>query len=358
MTAQIRIPGETLQRDRQDAQPDTDVLPAGYLMRPATLDDVEAAVAMFNACSRHLIGVDEFTVADYRREWTAPGLNLDTDVRVVVAPGGQIAGCMEVWDLWAPHVRVNVWQRVHPDHEGRGIGAALMRWAESRAHQAIDQAPDGARVSMSAHLLDADAAAQDVFRAAGFQSIRYSWRMHIDLDAPPPLPDWPEGIALRTLRVGQDERAVVQAVRDAFRDHWGYIERPFEDEFNVWQHHMFDSDDFDSTLCFLAVDGDQIAGVSLCRPKADDDPEMGWVGTLGVRRPWRRKGLGLALLRHSFGEFYRRGKRRAGLGVDAQNLTGATRLYEKAGMRVAHVYRLYEKELRPGEDLSTQTADA
>jgi len=74
-----------------------------------------------------------------------------------------------------------------------------------------------------------------------------------------------------------------------------------------------------------------------------------------VRRPWRRKGLGLALLLHSFGEFYRRGRRRVGLGVDAQSLTGATRLYEKAGMRVARVYNTYEKELRPGVDLSTQS---
>jgi ribosomal protein S18 acetylase RimI-like enzyme len=181
--------------------------------------------------------------------------------------------------------------------------------------------------------------------------------MHIDLDAPPPLPAWPEGVALRTLRVGQDERAVMRAVRDAFRDHWGYVERPFEDEYNFWQHHMFGDDDFDPTLCFLAMDGDRIAGVSLCQLKTDDDPEMGWVSTLGVLRPWRRRGLGLALLRHSFGQFYRRGKRRAGLGVDAQSLTGATRLYEKVGMHVARVYHTYEKELRRGEELSTQTVD-
>jgi mycothiol synthase len=83
------------------------------------------------------------------------------------------------------------------------------------------------------------------------------------------------------------------------------------------------------------------------------------VGTLGVRRPWRRRGVALALLQHSFGEFYRRGLRKAGLGVDASSLTGATRLYRKAGMRSdpAYQYDLYEKELRPGEDLLTQSLD-
>jgi ribosomal protein S18 acetylase RimI-like enzyme len=76
---------------------------------------------------------------------------------------------------------------------------------------------------------------------------------------------------------------------------------------------------------------------------------------LGVRRPWRKRGLGLALLHHSFNEFYRRGKRKVGLGVDAQNLTGALRLYEKAGMHVDQAYDTYEKELREGTEISVQS---
>jgi ribosomal protein S18 acetylase RimI-like enzyme len=76
-----------------------------------------------------------------------------------------------------------------------------------------------------------------------------------------------------------------------------------------------------------------------------------------VLRPWRRRGLGLALLRHSFQEFFRRGRRKVGLGVDASSLTGATRLYEKAGMRSDehHKSARFEKELRPGIDLSTKS---
>ena len=123
-----------------------ETLAGGYLMRPAMLDDLEASVAMFNACSRQLIGTDEFTVENYRNEWQAPGLNLETDIQVVVAPDGQIVGCMEVWDLSDPHVRVNVWGRVHPEHQGCGIGSVMVQWAEKRARQAIPKAPAGARV--------------------------------------------------------------------------------------------------------------------------------------------------------------------------------------------------------------------
>jgi ribosomal protein S18 acetylase RimI-like enzyme len=65
--------------------------------------------------------------------------------------------------------------------------------------------------------------------------------------------------------------------------------------------------------------------------------------------------LGLALLRHSFNEYYRRGKRKVGLGVDAENLTGALRLYERAGMHVHRQYNSYEKELRAGKEISVQS---
>ena len=70
---------------------------------------------------------------------------------------------------------------------------------------------------------------------------------------------------------------------------------------------------------------------------------MGWVDTLAVRRPWRRRGLGLALLLHSFRELRARGRERVGLGVDGENTTGAVRLYERAGMHVARRSDTYER---------------
>jgi ribosomal protein S18 acetylase RimI-like enzyme len=74
-------------------------------------------------------------------------LNLAEDRQVVIAPGGQLVGYMEVWDLFDPHTRINIWGRVHPDHQGRGIANSLLRWAEVRARQAIPRAPHGAAQS-------------------------------------------------------------------------------------------------------------------------------------------------------------------------------------------------------------------
>jgi ribosomal protein S18 acetylase RimI-like enzyme len=159
---------------------------------------------------------------------------------------------------------------------------------------------------------------------------------------------------LRTYNPGTDAEAVYRAEEDSFRDHFGFVEQSFEEGLKRWRH-FWEQEAFDPTLLFLAMDGDEIAGMNLCPPHSFEDPDMGWVGTLGVRRPWRKRGLGLALLRHSFNEFYRRGKRKVGLGVDAQNLTGALRLYESAGMHVHQAFDQYEKELRPGREISVQS---
>jgi mycothiol synthase len=178
--------------------------------------------------------------------------------------------------------------------------------------------------------------------------------MLIEMDAPVPEAVFPEGIVLRTYNPETDAEAVYRAETEAFRDHFGFVEEPFEEGLKRWMHFR-EYEGFDPTLFFLAMAGDEIAGFSLCRSHSFYDPDRGWVRSLGVRRPWRKRGIGLALLRHSFNEFYRRDKRKVGLGVDAQNLTGALRLYEGAGMRVDQAYDHYEKELRPGTEISVRS---
>jgi ribosomal protein S18 acetylase RimI-like enzyme len=179
--------------------------------------------------------------------------------------------------------------------------------------------------------------------------------MLINMDAPVPDAELPEGITLQTFNSETDAEAVYHAENDSFRDHFGYVEQPFEEGFKRFRHFVLDAQDFDPTLLFLAMDGNEVAGINICQAHYFDDPDSGWVGTLGVRRQWRKRGIGLALLCHSFNEFYRRGKRKVGLGVDAQNLTGALRLYENAGMHVHQAFDQYEKELRPGMEISVQS---
>lgn len=335
------------------------ILPDGYKIRPARREDLDAVVATINAALRANIGVNFFSTNELGREWNMPGFDLANDSRLVTAPDGQVVGYYDVFDLDEPHVRLYGFGFEHPDYAGKGIAQALVHWGEQRARLSISMAPAQARVVFIAQTMSVDQKMQEIYRQAGFDLIRHSLRMVIELDQEIPAPEWPAGIAPRPFVLGRDDEATVRAISDAFADHWGYVEHPFENELARYRHMWENDKEFDPGLYFLASDGDRVAGISLCHSKVEEDPQMGWVGTLGVLRPWRRKGLGLALLRHSFLEFKRRGKARVGLGVDAQSLTGATGLYEKAGMRADPKFQwsAYQKELRPGIDLSTQSLE-
>jgi mycothiol synthase len=244
---------------------------------------------------------------------------------------------------------------VDPDYEGLGIGTWLMHWAEQRALQELPNVPADLRFAPRVGTFREAEKPKKLFDEMGYQYIRSSYHMLIEMEGPVPEPVWPEGITLRTFNLETDAEALYYADTDSFRDHFGFVEQPFEEGFKRFKHFVFDTKDFDPTLLFLAMDGDEIAGFNICQAHSFDDPDKGWVATLGVRRQWRKRGIGLALLRHSFNEFYHRGLRRAGLGVDAQNLTGALRLYENAGMHVEQAFDQYEKELRSGIEISVES---
>ncbi|MGE5377357.1 MAG: GNAT family N-acetyltransferase [Bacteroidota bacterium] len=331
-------------------------LPHGFTARGVNLDDAEQALILFNRWSRSIIGRDELNdVQALRNEWNSPGFDSAQDVRVVFSPKGHMVGYVEVWTTMKPPVHPWIWGRIDPEYENMGIGTWLLQWAGQHAIHALPEVPEGLRFAPRVGTYREAEGSRKLFEDLGFHYIRSSYHMLIEMDAPIPEPAFPEGILLRTFNPETDAEAVYRADADAFRDHFGFVEQPFETGFKRFKHFTIEAEDFDPSLWFLAMDGDQIAGFNLCRPHSHDDPQMGWVGELGVRRPWRKQGLGLALLRHSFNEFYRRGKRKVGLGVDAQNLTGALRLYERAGMHVQQAFDQYEKELRPGREISVES---
>ena len=202
------------------------------------------------------------------------------------------------------------------------------------------------RISLQSTIDNRDPSSHELHRNEGYRPLRYHWRMEIVLEGTPPEPKFPEGIELRPFIMGEHDVAVWQAQNEAFRDHWGSHDVTLKE----WKHSRFDDPEFNPSLWAIAWDGDQVAGFALNRYRMG----IGWIRTLGVRRPWRKRGLGEALLYYSFGEFYRRGKKTIGLGVDAQNPTGATRLYQKVGMYAASEFLTYEKELRPGRDVDEE----
>lgn len=158
--------------------------------------------------------------------------------------------------------------------------------------------------------------------------------MEKGLEEEPPRPVLPEGVVLRVLPGGRAAPGASEAVEEAFRDHWGHAPGALE----AWARRR-GTEDRAPGARLAATDGGEVAGTVFCAPR----PEGGLVEWLGVRRPWRGRGLGSALLLGAFRHLRGRGARGASLVVDSESLTGATRLYERAGMRVARRYAVYRK---------------
>ena len=208
--------------------------------------------------------------------------------------------------------------------------AELVAWLEERAVEGR------LRVWTS----EDDARIVGAFAALGFEPVRHSYRMEIDLADELREPAWPAGISVRTA-TAEDHRSVYDAVVEVWQD----TNDPIDETFEEWAHWHVERDSYDPSLWFLALAGDELAGFSICRPDPVD-PRAGYVNLLGVRRPWRRQGLGEALLLRSFAAFRGRGLTRGTLGVDASSVTGATRLYERAGMSVYRDTVFLERAVR------------
>jgi mycothiol synthase len=293
--------------------------------RPATEDDFPAIAAFLAEDEEQLLGRrSRLSVADVQA-WLHR-----TDLEIaswLFEEAGRIAAFG-----WAePHGEVGVAVGiVGEEAKGRGLGSELVERSEASL-----RGSGASRVHQIA--LAADARAPALFAARGYREVRRFWEMAIDLEESPASPQLPDGMRIESF-VESDARPFHDALDEAFHDHWEHHPRPFEE----WWDEKRAAPDYDPTLWFLVRDGDEIAAVV----RNDSNRNGGgWVGALGVRRAWRGLGLGRALLLHTFGEFHARGTTRVGLGVDAENATGATTLYERVGMRVDVEQIVYEKSL-------------
>jgi mycothiol synthase len=208
--------------------------------------------------------------------------------------------------------------------KGHGLGSAIVDRAETAAR-------GYSLARMHTWVLPEDTAAVALFRGRGYEEVRRFFEMAIDLDGPPPEPEVPGGLVLDGFR-DVDARAFHTATVEAFEDHWEWHATPFDE---WWEQRRGN----DQSLWFVVRDGDEIAAIvrNELREKA------GYVGIIGVRRAWRGRGLGKALLQRSFREIWERGLERVTLHVDAESPTGATKLYESVGMHVENETVTYER---------------
>jgi len=295
-------------------------------VRPITQDDFSAVAAFLADDETHLFGrPSRVGVADVAAWLSGPDLSSDT---WLCAEDGRLVAVGWVEKHHDTGVAVGV---VHRERRGRGLGSELVDRSEERL-----RALGVGRIH--AVTLAPDATAEPLLTGRGYREVRRFWEMTIELgDDVPPAPRLSEGFRIEPFS-SELAHAFHGALEEAFAEHWEYQPAPFEQ----WWERQTASPDHDPSLWFMVrADEDVVAATR-------NDPERsggGWIGAIGVRPAWRGRGLAKALLLHSFREFHRRGQRRVGLGVDSENSTGATKLYESVGMVVDTEQVVWEKVL-------------
>jgi mycothiol synthase len=192
---------------------------------------------------------------------------------------------------------------------------------------------------------DRNAGANALARGEGFEQARWFFEMHrtgLDRELPE-IPALPDGIEVRPVEESQ-YRAIWRADIEAFRDHWGGGDES-DEAFRRYQ----DAPSFDPSLWVVAWEGDEVVAASVNTIYHEDNKTLavkrGWLDSIFTRRPWRKRGLASALIVRSLHVLADRGIGIAALGVDADNPSGALRLYESHGFSVVERASAWRKPL-------------
>jgi mycothiol synthase len=236
--------------------------------------------------------------------------------------------------------------RLLPHWRHKGIGHAMLRWVEGRLREIAAAHPTEVEKYFISLAAQGETGLAAMLEKTGYQPVRYFFEMvRPDLENIHNTP-LPEGLELRPV-LSEHYQAIWNADNEAFRDHWGYSE-PSEQDYQAW---LVDKTSFQPELWQVAWDiaTNQVAGQ--VRTYIDHEQnklyhrQRGWTEAISVRRPFRRRGLARALIAESLRVQKQAGMTESALGVDSENLSGATKIYEDCGFRVVKTETIYRKAL-------------
>jgi mycothiol synthase len=308
-------------------------LPPGFTSRPATPNDLDEVAALLEAWELAHFGETDAARSEVQFEWGATWVDLERDTRLIRNADGELAAYAEHATPDPAH-RFEVFGPVHPRFEGRGLGSAILDWAEAQTRSRLES---GSVTRLWNSAPAGDAGAVRLLEAYGYEPIRTFRQLAIDLDASFDAGPVPDGVTVRPFVAAEDGPAAFAAMNAAFATHFGHWEESFED----WRAQQQAEETWDPTLGFVAELGGEIVGFS----NNGVIEGTGHVHELGVVPKKQGRGIGRALLRHSFAMFAARGIHKGRLGVDTENVTGAFELYRSVGMVPVREHLVFEKRL-------------
>jgi mycothiol synthase len=298
--------------------------------RPATTDDVDAVHEVYRAGDAADHPNYLTTREEVEEELGYSFVDLEADTLLAVTAEGRVVAVGVVMEPPRQETLVREFMNggVHPDVRGRGIGRELLAWQRARGEQKLAASEKPLPGWLVGY---ADRRATDRLRllqAGGFEVVRYFQTMERDLSDPIPEVSPAGDVRIEPYRLELAD-AVHAARDDAFRDHWG--SQPLSDE----QFTGLTSGTFVAELSFVAIVGDEVAGVLLSDVSEEDWPGQGfsssYVSTVAVTRPYRGRRIAPTLLRAALEASAARGLDKVVLDVDSENPTGALGLYTGMG---------------------------
>lgn len=315
--------------------------------RPLTAADVPAWARLLAAIEATDRTGENYGEADLAEELADPALDLARDTLVAATPEGELLAFGGLRGSASIRDADRIWLDggVHPAVRGRGLGRRVLAWQERRGAELHRERHPDVPGELQVGVYDTAGSRTALVRAAGYAPSRYFNDMERDLTVGlPPVPPVPDGLRLVPFDAGHDE-ATRLAHREAFADHWGSI--PPDPE--RWRHWYTGAQSFRPDVSLLVLDGDEVAAYLLSYFWAADAEVTGvreaWIGQVGTRPAWRRRGLASLLLGTALAVYRDAGYQQAGLDVDSENPTGALGLYERLGFTVAHRSVTWSKQL-------------
>lgn len=306
--------------------------------RPVSAEDVPALARLLAAIEAVDRTGENYDEADLAEDLTDPAVDPARDTLAAVAPDGELLAYG--WVRGAATVRDadRIWLDggVHPTLRGRGLGRRILEWQEARAAGLHRERHPDVPGELLVGVYETVESRMALVRAAGYAAVRWFSDMERDLATElPVIPPTPTGLRVVPFDARYDE-AVRLAHRETFADHWG--SSPPDPE--RWQHWFTGSRSFRPDVSLLVLDGEEVAAYLLTYFFAADAEATGvreaWVGQLGTRPAWRRRGLASLLLATALAGYREAGYERAALDVDTENASGALGLYERLGFVVDH----------------------
>jgi len=232
-----------------------------------------------------------------------------------------------------------------PTWRGQGIWARLVRASDARLSQkASDDQISADQGKLFAFARNTQRELMEALESEGYAVVRRFYNMIHSLHDISTYP-LPAGIETRAVDEGHLRR-IWDAQHEVNRELYEYnANRWTEKRYKSW---LRDSAK-DHSLWQIAWDGDQVAGLVLGKIDEDEnrqrDRQRGYTHSVLIRSPWRRIGLGKALITRCLQALKERGMNEAELGVDSINESGAFSLYQSLGYKTESTDIWYSKPL-------------